>query len=128
MMQDKIISREQLTSVCKEFRAQGLIIGFTSDAFDLLHAGHVDYLEKAKSLCDKLVVGLNSDDSIKKYNGSIRPIIPELQRQKTIAALESVDFELLPNAVKGMKKFQDMGYRLVIVTNQGGIGLECAQY
>jgi rfaE bifunctional protein nucleotidyltransferase chain/domain len=237
MIKNKIKKREELIPLCDQFRRDGLIIGFTSGAFDLLHAGHVDYLEQAKFECDKLIVGVNSDASIRKYKGQDRPIISENLRLKTVAALESVDyvflfderrnarniellkpqiyfkagdyaesqltskavveqfggevrlipikenistteiitrirsgrdvdqvveerertihlkrqprkmqpaifldrdgtinreigylsepekFELLPNALAGLKKMQDFGYRLVIVTNQGGIGL-----
>ncbi|UCE04694.1 MAG: HAD-IIIA family hydrolase [bacterium] len=238
MINDKIKTRRQLIHICDQLRREGKIIGFTSGAFDILHAGHVDYLEKTKSQCDKLIVGINTDASIRKYKGSDSPIIFEKHRLKTLAALESVDyvflfeerrnaqnirwlqphiyfkagdylasqltskeiveqiggevrlipikeeistteiidriitltgsgdhfveeqektvhlkrkppkmkpaiffdrdgtinreigyvsepekFELLPNTLEGMKKLQDMGYRLVIVTNQGGIGL-----
>lgn len=238
MIHDKIRTRDQLIPICNQFRKDGLIIGFTSGAFDLLHAGHVDYLEKAKCQCDKLIVAVNSDASIQKYKGDDRPIISAKYRLKTLAALESVDyvflfnerrnaqniqflkphiyfksedysgsqltstevveqfggavrlipineristteiisrirssasandqfveeqertvhlkrrpskikpaifldrdgtinreigyisepdkFEILPHAIEGMKKMQDMGYHLVIVTNQGGIGL-----
>lgn len=237
MIEEKLKTREELVSICNRFRLEKRIIGFTSGAFDLLHAGHVDYLERAKAQCDKLIVAVNSDASIQKYKGANRPIISEQQRLKTVAALESVDFvflfderrnaqniqwlkpniyfkasdyaesqltsksvveqfggevrlipikenistteiinriqsggtgdqfveeqertvylkrkppkmqpaifldrdgtinreigylsepekfELLPNALTGLKKMQDLGYRLVIVTNQGGIGL-----
>ncbi len=238
MLEDKIKTREQLIPICDQLRQEGFSIGFTSGVFDILHAGHADYLEKAKSDCDKLIVGINTDASIQKYKGQDRPIIAENLRLKTVAALESVDFvflfnerrnaqniqslkphiyfkagdytasqltskevveqfggevrlipikekistteiinrirslngdrdlfveeqertchlkrkppkmrpaifldrdgtinqetgyvsepekfELLPNALAGLKKMQDMGYRLVIVTNQGGIGL-----
>ncbi len=238
MIGDKIKTRDELAFLCEQFRKQNMVVGFTSGAFDLLHAGHVDYLEKAKSYCDKLIVAVNSDDSVRRYKGQHRPIVPEKQRLKTIAALESVDFvfafserrnakniellkpdyyfkagdydesqltskdvvekyggqvklipvvdeisttqiinkinesagegdrfveeiqrtvhlkrkppkmapaifldrdgtinrevgylsdpndfEFLPNALEGMKKFREMGFRLVIVTNQGGIGL-----
>jgi D-glycero-D-manno-heptose 1,7-bisphosphate phosphatase len=238
MIKDKIKTREELVLICDRCRSDGLIIAFTSGAFDLIHAGHVDFLEQARSECDKLIVGVNSDVSVQKYKGHDRPIISENLRLKTVAALESVDyvflfderrnaqniqllkpdiyfkagdysasqltskevveqfggevrlipikedtstteiinrirslngeknefieeqegtvhlklkppkmkpaifldrdgtinleigylsepeqFELLPNALVGLKKMQDMGYRLVIVTNQGGIGL-----
>jgi len=238
MIKNKIKKRAELAPICEQLRSNGLTIGFTSGAFDLLHAGHVDYLEKAKSQCDQLIVGINSDASIQKYKGQDRPILSENFRLKTVAALESVDyvflfderrnaqniqllkphfyfkagdysasqltskdiveqfggeirlipveenistteminrirsldgegdrfveeqertihlkrqpsksqpaifldrdgtinreigylsepekFELLPNVLAGMKKMQDMGYRLIIVTNQGGIGL-----
>jgi rfaE bifunctional protein nucleotidyltransferase chain/domain len=92
MILEKIITRDKLSIKCQQFRQQKLKIGFTSGAFDLLHSGHVDYLEKAKSQCDVLIVGLNSDQSIKKYKGDQRPIIPQTSRAKVIAALESVDY------------------------------------
>lgn len=238
MIEDKIKTREQLISICNQLRLEKRIIGFTSGAFDLLHAGHVDYLEQAKAECDELIVGVNSDASIQKYKGQDRPIISEKLRLKTVAAMESVayvflfderrnaqniqllkpniyfkagdyaesqltsksvveqfggevrlipieenistteiinrirlldgtsdqfveeqdrtvhlkrkppkmqpaifldrdgtinleigylsepeKFELLPNVLTGLKKMQDLGYRLVIVTNQAGIGL-----
>lgn len=238
MIEDKIKSRDELILLCDEFRKKKRIIGFTSGTFDFLHAGHVDYLEKVKMQCDILIVGVNSDESVKKYKGLNRPIIPERSRAKIIAALEVVDyvfifeerrnqqnitllkpnyyfkagdykidqltsrstieafggkviliplheavsttgiiekilsthgsderyvedeigvghferkpskmqpaifldrdgtinkdvgyisepekFEFLPNALEGMKMLHDMGYRLIIVTNQGGIGL-----
>ncbi len=237
MITAKIKTRAELVPICEQMRNDGLIIGFTSGAFDLLHAGHVDFLEQARSQCDRLIVAVNSDASIRRYKGSDRPIVSERQRLKTVAALESVDyvflfderrnarniellkphiyfkagdyassqlssgplveqfggevrlipvvepistteiierirslgagdqfveeqdrtahvrrrptkmrpavfldrdgtinreigylsdpeqFELLPNALAGLKKMQDLGYRLVIVTNQAGIGL-----
>jgi D-glycero-D-manno-heptose 1,7-bisphosphate phosphatase len=238
MIDDKIVTREQLVQLCEQFRQERWIVGFTSGAFDLLHVGHVYYLEAAKSQCDRLIVGINTDASIQKYKGNDRPILHENYRVKIVAALESVDFvflfderrnakniellkphiyfkagdysasqltskeiveqfggearlipikenistteivnrirslnsekdqfieeqertvhlkrrppkmmpaifldrdgtinreigylsepekfEILPNALAGLKKMQDMDYRLVIVTNQGGIGL-----
>lgn len=233
----KITSREALAEICAQLRAQGAKIGFTSGAFDLLHAGHVDYLEKAKGVCDVLIVGINSDSAVRAYKGDERPIVPQEQRAYIVAALSAVDWVflfderrnkvnietlkphlyikagdygedqltskeiveryggkvylipvavaestsqlihriahtgsgeertveqegtvhiqrprlktapalfldrdgtinedigyvhdpekllMLPNAVRGIKKFQDMGYRIVIITNQGGIGL-----
>ncbi|MDZ7336334.1 MAG: HAD-IIIA family hydrolase [candidate division KSB1 bacterium] len=237
MIAQKITTRDELVLICDQMRREGRVIGFTSGAFDLLHAGHVDFLEQARAQCDRLIVGINSDASIQKYKGPTRPIISERLRLKTVAALESVDyvflfderrnakniellkphiyfkagdytaeqlsskplmeqiggevrlipvnepisttaiieriqlqgdgdrfveeqertvhlklkptkmrpavfldrdgtinreigylsepeqFEFLPNALHGLKKMQDLGYRLVIVTNQGGIGL-----
>ena len=95
MIHDKIKSRKQLSKICDALRKDGKTIGFTSGAFDLLHAGHVDYLEKAKAFCSVLIVGVNSDLSVKKYKGPDRPIINEEQRQKMVAALESVDYVFL---------------------------------
>jgi len=236
MIQDKIKTRDELQALCNEWRDQGKKIGFTSGAFDILHAGHVDYLEKAKAMCNILIVGVNTDASIKKYKGPDRPINSESHRVEIVAALASVDavftfderrnqqniealrphyyikagdysadtltsketvekyggevrlipikqdvsttqilkrlssssdqsryieeegaehferksakqsqavfldrdgtineealylhepdkFKLLPNAAEGIRKFQDMGYKIVIITNQPGIGM-----
>ena len=91
-IEEKIKSRESLKERCESLRSQGKTIGFTSGAFDLLHAGHVDYLQKAKGMCDVLIVGVNSDTSVRKYKGEGRPIVGEAQRVKVVAALESVDY------------------------------------
>jgi rfaE bifunctional protein nucleotidyltransferase chain/domain len=72
-------------------RLRGLRIGFTCGAFDLLHAGHVDYLERARALCDVLLVAVNSDDSIHRYKSPLRPIHPQDQRMRVIGALACVD-------------------------------------
>jgi D-beta-D-heptose 7-phosphate kinase/D-beta-D-heptose 1-phosphate adenosyltransferase len=73
------------------WRTQGLRIGFTNGVFDLLHPGHVKVLSQARSLCDRLVVGLNSDASVKRLKGKDRPIQPEHARAEVLAALEAVD-------------------------------------
>jgi D-beta-D-heptose 7-phosphate kinase / D-beta-D-heptose 1-phosphate adenosyltransferase len=73
------------------WRAQGLRIGFTNGVFDLLHPGHVKVLAQARGLCDRLVVGLNSDASVKRLKGKDRPIQPEHARAEVLAALEAVD-------------------------------------
>ena len=88
---EKIKSREEVAALCAQARAQGKTVGFTSGAFDLLHAGHVDYLEKARQSCDLLVVGVNADASVRAYKGPQRPIIPAQQRAQVVAALECVD-------------------------------------
>jgi rfaE bifunctional protein nucleotidyltransferase chain/domain len=72
-------------------RAAGLRIGFTCGAFDLLHAGHVDYLEEARGLCDTLIVAVNSDASIRQYKSPLRPIVPQEERLRVVGALRSVD-------------------------------------
>ncbi|MBN2202119.1 HAD-IIIA family hydrolase [bacterium] len=95
MITAKIRKREELVPICEFLRSAGKTVGFTSGAFDLLHAGHADYLEKAKALCDTLVVGVNSDRSVREYKGPDRPVVPESQRLKLVAALESVDYVFL---------------------------------
>ena len=95
MFEAKIKTRTQLIKICSSLRKKERSIGFTSGAFDLLHAGHVDYLNKAKEFCDVLVVGVNSNLSVQNYKCVDRPIIDELQRIKIVAALEMVDFAFL---------------------------------
>ena len=95
MIKDKIKTRDELQELSKAWRKAGKTIGFTSGAFDIVHAGHADYLEQAKSLCDILIVGVNTDASIKKYKGPDRPINPVAQRVEVVAALESVDYVFL---------------------------------
>lgn len=88
----KIHTREDLLHVLAQPRNEGKKIGFTSGAFDLPHPGHVDYLTKAKALCDLLIVGVNSDESIKKYKSDLRPIVPAEARAQVMAGLEAVDY------------------------------------
>lgn len=95
MILNKIKTREEITTISAKLKSQGKIIGFTSGVFDLLHYGHVSYLEKAKIQCDFLIVAVNSDESVKKYKGNNRPIIPEKERLSLIAALECVDYVFL---------------------------------
>jgi D-beta-D-heptose 7-phosphate kinase/D-beta-D-heptose 1-phosphate adenosyltransferase len=64
---------------------------FTNGVFDLLHRGHVEYLEEARALGDRLVVGINSDASVRRLKGAERPLVPEAERAEILAALECVD-------------------------------------
>ena len=73
-------------------RARGKKIVFTNGCFDILHVGHVTYLDKAKRLGDVLVVGLNSDSSVRRIKGKGRPINSELDRARVLASLSSVDY------------------------------------
>jgi D-beta-D-heptose 7-phosphate kinase/D-beta-D-heptose 1-phosphate adenosyltransferase len=72
-------------------KRNGRRVVFTNGCFDLLHPGHIETLEKARSLGDALVVGVNSDRSVREMKGSGRPILPEHERAEILAALESVD-------------------------------------
>lgn len=91
MIAEKIKSRDEILKLLSAGRT-GKVIGFTSGSFDILHAGHVDYLAKAKSQCDILIVGVNSDASVKAYKDELRPIVAEQQRMKVVAALASADY------------------------------------
>ncbi len=79
----------------KQWKKEGKKIVFTNGCFDIIHAGHVDYLEKAKALGDILVVGLNSDDSIRRIKGKERPVNIQQHRKKVLEALKPVDLVIV---------------------------------
>jgi D-beta-D-heptose 7-phosphate kinase / D-beta-D-heptose 1-phosphate adenosyltransferase len=91
----KLIPIPQLADTIKQLRAQERKIVFTNGCFDILHKGHVCYLEKAKRLGDVLIVGLNSDSSVKRLKGESRPINNENARSTVLAALEAVDYVVI---------------------------------
>jgi rfaE bifunctional protein nucleotidyltransferase chain/domain len=92
-MTEKITPRAKLPKQLATRRAKGERIVFTNGCFDLLHIGHTRYLEAARLLGDLLVVGVNSDVSVKKLNkGADRPLVPDTQRAEVLAALGCVDY------------------------------------
>lgn len=92
---DKICELEALLERVRQWRQQNLRIVFTNGCFDLLHAGHVTYLEAARKTGDKLILGLNTDRSVRALKGSSRPVIHEADRARVLAALEAVDAVIL---------------------------------
>lgn len=93
--ESKILTREAMREERTRLREQGRSLVFTNGAFDLLHAGHVTYLEYARSLGDALVVGLNSDASVRRLKGPQRPINSQDDRARCLAALECVDYVVI---------------------------------
>lgn len=87
----EISTRDQLKQKIEQWQKQGQKVGLTSGVFDLLHVGHLDYLIKSKEVCDKLVVAVNSNNSVKQYKGPARPILDQVQRAKLVAGLKPVD-------------------------------------
>lgn len=87
----KINSKEHLNDLVKSWQSQGSKIVFSNGCFDILHLGHIDYLEKARSFGDKLIIGLNSDASVRKLKGANRPVNNEEARARMLAALSFVD-------------------------------------
>ena len=87
----KIWERGALAGECERLRASGKKIVFTNGCFDLMHAGHATYLDFARAQGDVLVVGLNTDASVRRYKGEKRPIVDERNRARMMAALECVD-------------------------------------
>lgn len=100
-----IISSKELSQVCTALRTQGQRIVFTNGCFDLLHPGHIRYLQEARKLGDKLIVALNSDRSVRELKGDSRPILREQERAEVVAALGCVDYVII---------FDDVSPRAVI--------------
>jgi rfaE bifunctional protein nucleotidyltransferase chain/domain len=90
-MSPKIIDIDELSGYCDKLRAAGKTLVATNGCFDLLHVGHVRYLQAARALGDYLVVGLNADRSVRELKGSRRPITMESDRAELLAALQCVD-------------------------------------
>ena len=94
--QKKILSLEEADLWIRRQKAARHRIGFTCGSFDLMHAGHVQYLAEARRLCDRLLVALNSDASVRKYKSPLRPINPWDERAYVVAALASAWFLSTP--------------------------------
>ncbi len=88
-------SLEEILSLMQEYRSSNKKVVFTNGCFDIIHAGHIDYLNKAKNLGDILIVGVNSDISVKKIKDEKRPIIPEAERVIIVSNLKPVDYVVL---------------------------------
>jgi D-beta-D-heptose 7-phosphate kinase/D-beta-D-heptose 1-phosphate adenosyltransferase len=95
MTNNKIMPKEKLKAELNRLKHHGKIIVFTNGCFDILHAGHVRYLNEAKRCGDVLVVGLNSDRSVRSIKGDTRPVVTQDDRAYVLAALESVDYVTL---------------------------------
>jgi rfaE bifunctional protein nucleotidyltransferase chain/domain len=86
---------QELIAAVQRDKAAGRTIGFANGAFDLLHVGHVRYLQGARALVDRLVVAVNSDSSVRSLKGPDRPILPETARAELVAALRCVDYVII---------------------------------
>jgi rfaE bifunctional protein nucleotidyltransferase chain/domain len=94
-MNSKLLQADNLLQAVSDLKNSGKTIVFTNGCFDILHAGHVRYLSAAKSLGDALIVGLNSDASVKIIKGHKRPIVSQEQRAEVLAALSCVNYVVL---------------------------------
>ena len=102
----RVLSPPEVDEWVQHQRASGLSIGFTCGAFDFLHAGHVHYLEQAAALCDRLLVAVNSDNSIRQYKNPLRPLNSQEHRMQVIAALRSVSAVTLMEDTRPVKLIQ----------------------
>jgi len=134
-MREKIVEREALQKRVQALKERDKTIVFTNGCFDLLHLGHVRYLKAARAKGDVLVVGLNSDRSVRRIKGPKRPVVSENERAEVLAALACVDFvtlfdepdplvtirALLPNVlVKGSDWEEDAIVGREVVEEDGG--------
>jgi D-glycero-beta-D-manno-heptose 1-phosphate adenylyltransferase len=95
MTENKIHTRQSLIEQVEIWQSEGKKIVFTNGCFDIVHLGHIDYLEKARNLGDKLVLGLNTDASVRRLKGETRPVVNEYARSRMMAAFEFVDAVVL---------------------------------
>ena len=132
---NNVLSKEEMKSLRKKFKVEHKKVVFTNGVFDLIHAGHVDYLIKAKAMGDILIVGMNSDSSVKRIKGEKRPLINQTERAFVLSNLKPVDFvvifeedtpfelinELIPDVlVKGADWSLDKIVGSDIITADGG--------
>ena len=92
MPNKKIYSRNQLVGIVQQLKADGKVVVTTNGCFDVLHVGHLRYLQAAQALGDILVVGVNSDDSVRVLKGENRPLVPADERAEMLAGLGCVDY------------------------------------
>jgi rfaE bifunctional protein nucleotidyltransferase chain/domain len=97
MLCKKIKNLPEIANTLKNLKKEKKRVVFTNGCFDILHAGHIYYLTKAKSLGDVLIIGLNSDASVRKIKGSSRPVVCQRNRAILLSALEAVDFVTIFN-------------------------------
>jgi D-beta-D-heptose 7-phosphate kinase/D-beta-D-heptose 1-phosphate adenosyltransferase len=91
-IQQKVLLREDVAPIVQRRQQSGERAVFTNGCFDLLHLGHVRYLQEARSLGDFLILGLNSDESVCRLKGPTRPLVPEQERAEILAALSCIDY------------------------------------
>jgi rfaE bifunctional protein nucleotidyltransferase chain/domain len=132
---EKIKELPEAKALVEQWKKQGKKVVFTNGCFDILHLGHVDYLEKARHLGDKLVLGLNTDDSVSRFKGPERPIQNQNSRSHVLASLQFIDLvvffnedtplqlisELVPNVlVKGSDYLAENIVGADVVKKAGG--------
>lgn len=106
--EEKILPLNLLLEKVGKWKDAGEEIVFTNGCFDIVHLGHIDYLQKARNLGNKMIVGVNSDDSVKSLKGSARPIVNEYARQRMMASFEFVDAVVLFNEDTPLQLIQNI--------------------
>lgn len=91
----KPLTKEEASARVETWKAEGLKVGFTNGCFDIIHPGHIFQLEAARARCDRLILGLNADRSVRELKGPTRPVNDEISRARVLAALSCVDAVVL---------------------------------
>lgn len=105
-MNNKIKTIEEIAEIANELKKAGKKIVFTNGCFDLLHLGHVKYLQQSGALGDVLILALNSDASVRQLKGPSRPLVPEAERAEILSALECVDYVVIFNEKRINRVFE----------------------
>lgn len=121
----RVLSRRDLAGHANRLKADGKSIVTINGSFDLLHYGHVYILEEARKLGDVLIVGLNSDRSVQSYKGPTRPIIPEMERARTLLSLRAVDYVHIFDEAVPMPFLEEV--RPHVHVNGSEYGAECIE-
>lgn len=95
MTPNKIYQRNELAAILQQLRTDGKVVVTTNGCFDVLHLGHLRYLQVARQQGDVLVVGVNSDSSVRELKGESRPLIPDVERAEMLGGLECVDYVVI---------------------------------
>jgi D-beta-D-heptose 7-phosphate kinase/D-beta-D-heptose 1-phosphate adenosyltransferase len=109
-----IVSLKKLKSIVEKLKKQNKKIVFTNGCFDIIHIGHITLLKKAKSLGDILVVGLNSDESVKKLKGKERPIVPQNERAKILDSIKYVDYVVVFDEITPYKVITEIKPDIIV--------------
>ena len=114
----KLKKLEEITDISRQLRSSGKTICFTNGCFDILHPGHIKYLDQAKALADILIIGLNSDSSVKKLKGPERPINNQNDRALLLSALYFVDYIVINQITLGKHYFYSISPNFLIILVQ----------
>ena len=122
MIKDKTKTLPALKRIITRLRKRRKKIVFTNGCFDIIHLGHVTYLEKAKKSGDILIVGLNSDRSVKQLKGDSRPLLSQSERAALLSALESVDYVVIFNEDNPYKLISELNPDVLVKGGDWGKG------
>ncbi len=114
MTETKILNSNSAQQLVASWQGEGKKIVFTNGCFDIVHLGHIDYLEKARNLGDKLILGLNTDASVRRLKGETRPVVNEYARSRMMAAFEFIDAVVLFDEPTPLELIQEISPDILV--------------